>query len=174
MPLLTTYPPDPANVFPSDFHRRTLAYLPRPDEEGIDAESLLHRIAADVGTTFDGVAPLEDLLNDLCAGGDAVKDGTHYRQTESGYERLTGPALEPTQVPETDEEGNQIVDSFGDPVMKTVLQEPPPKEGKDLERAEEVNEQRAKEDREIETQNRDRRKKELQRQLEELEEEGNE
>lgn len=154
-------PPDPGNIFPSDYHRRVLGHLPNPDEDGMDVASLEHRLATDGATDITAeqfTAVLASLKDDDYL--EVVSEEPEVlRQSELGHEKLTGPALIPRQV--EDKATGEI---------ELNLVEDPPKEGKDLERAEEVNEERAAEDRDLEEKAKAKRKAELEKELAELEE----
>lgn len=158
MPTMQSYPPDPGNVFASDHHRRVAAHLPQEDAEGIDVENLFYRVLQTEGPGFLDADQLQGILDEMLDE-DVQAEGGLYRLTSVGYEHLTGPALVSHEVKD---ENGEIV---------TVFEEDPPKEGKDLQRAEEINEERAEKDREIEKTNKEERKAQLEKELAELEEE---
>jgi hypothetical protein len=86
---------DPGGIFASDNHRRVLAHIPTPDAGyGVEFEPLLARLGADEHTTID-FDDVQGILGDLEADGDVKSyKGDVYRQTQKGFDALTGPNAE--------------------------------------------------------------------------------
>jgi hypothetical protein len=89
-----TYPADPGGNFASDAHRRVMANVPNPDEAGLPIEAIQRRI--DLGDDYLDLEPseLEEVLKDLEADGDVEEVNTGWRNTDLGFEALTGPIAE--------------------------------------------------------------------------------
>jgi hypothetical protein len=140
------YPADPGGIFASDVHRRVCAAIPPPATEFGDAplaaKDLPERLAqCEVGVTWSECAAL---LQDLVDSGDAeLIEGELVQRTEQGHTKLHGP----------------------------IADEPEPKAGDELKRAEGVNKDLDKADRQLEAEAKDKRRAELQEELAALGEE---
>lgn len=83
--------PDPGGIFDSDDHRRVLAHLGDVASDGYQTPELLERLGPDVGTSFDEVDELIEVLKDLEADRFA-REGQHgWYMTRTGLRALTGP-----------------------------------------------------------------------------------
>ena len=92
-----SYPADPGGTFASDAHRRVMAHLPNPDDEPITVDDLiLERINRDSHTLLHFVTGDEvlEVLGDLEVDGHAEQPNAGWRNTQSGFDLLTGPPSE--------------------------------------------------------------------------------
>lgn len=92
-----SYQPDPGGRFASDAHRRVMAHLPNPDDDPVSVEDLIvERINRDPHTLahFSSADEVQEVLADLEADGHAkqLKDG--WKNTQDGFDLLTGPPSE--------------------------------------------------------------------------------
>lgn len=88
------YSPDPGGTFASDAHRRVMAHLPNPDDDPITVDALiLERINHDPNTLtyFTSADEVTGVLEDLEADGHAKQLKAGWRNTQSGFDVLTGP-----------------------------------------------------------------------------------
>lgn len=96
-----TYPPDPGGTFASDAHRRIMAHLPNPDDDPISVDDLiLDRVNRDPHTLthFATATEVTSVLEDLEADGHAKNLKHGWRNTQTGFDALTGP---PAETPST-------------------------------------------------------------------------
>ena len=87
-----SYPPDPADVFASDVHRRVMANVPNPDEQPLSVDDLLEvRVARDDHLRDAGLGAddLLEVLKDLEADGHVRESKGGWRNTADGWEALT-------------------------------------------------------------------------------------
>ena len=105
--------PDPGGNFASEYHRRIAALLPNPDEEPLSINLLMdQRVAKDDNFDVDS-DELTELITDLEADGDAVKDETGFwKLTQAGFDALTGlNAWSHPQNNQTPEEAGRMHES---------------------------------------------------------------
>lgn len=159
--MATQLPTDPGNIFESDYHRRLLAHLPKPDEDPMAVDSLFYRMLRDEGFPEEGLEELiQTILSDLVNGDHAESAGDGgFRMTETGLNDLNGPVLV----------RREIVQAGG---IDVVYVEDPPMEGKPLKRAEEINAERTEEDEKIVADAKAARKAELEEELAAMEDES--
>jgi len=82
---------DPGQVFPTDSHRRVLAYLPQPGEDAQSTPALCERIAEDANVPFEDLETLRRILTDLATSGDAEEvESGYWRLAADGFDRLNG------------------------------------------------------------------------------------
>lgn len=89
-----SYSPDPGGIFASDAHRRVMAHLPNPDDDPVTAADLVAgRINKDPHTLahFDNADEVVDVLKDLESDGYAKHLKHGWKNTEDGFDLLTGP-----------------------------------------------------------------------------------
>jgi hypothetical protein len=91
-----TYQPDPGGTFVSDAHRRVMAHLPNPDDDPVPVEDVIAAINTDPHTLkhFESADQVADVLRDLEADGHAKKLKDGWKNTQSGFDALTGPPRE--------------------------------------------------------------------------------
>lgn len=85
------YLADPGGNFNTDAHRRVLAHLPVPDDSPTTETSVLVRLHEDPHTPVNSAEELSEVLSDLESDDLATQVGGDWRQTESGFDLLTGP-----------------------------------------------------------------------------------
>jgi hypothetical protein len=91
---VTDFTPDPGGGFASDAHRRVMAHLPNPDQDPVPVEQLIaDRINRDPHALahFGHASQVVDVLDELEADGHAKKLKTGWKNTQDGFDLLTGP-----------------------------------------------------------------------------------
>jgi hypothetical protein len=91
-----TFLPDPGGTFASDAHRRVMAHLPNPDDDPATIEDVIAAINTDPHTLkhFESADQVADVLRDLEADGHAKKLKDGWKNTQAGFDVLTGPPQE--------------------------------------------------------------------------------
>lgn len=95
---MSRYLGDPGGIFESDYHRRVVGHLPKPDEDLVNLSYLWARLYVhDIGTNIEAESELEAILEELINGGHVEKDGYGYRMTKAGLAALCAPHPDPKQ-----------------------------------------------------------------------------
>lgn len=82
---------DPSGNFDTDTHRRVQGHLPVPDDDPITSTALLVRLQQDPHTPVNTSEELTEILADLESDEYASQTDGDWKQTQAGFDLLTGP-----------------------------------------------------------------------------------
>jgi hypothetical protein len=102
---MADYIKDPAGIFRSDAHRHVLGHMAIPsDDYGWDNKALGARVSSSVQEVDD----VKSILDELVQDGLAEQVNGAWRQTDKGFELLTGP-IDNEPGPDASPEGPAVV-----------------------------------------------------------------